>query len=67
MMKNDNVMPITRIVTEILPRCAVSVVQISPCSNQYRVYMEISQGAMATVTLSALAARDLNAFNIGRY
>jgi hypothetical protein len=33
-MRNDKPIPEIRIATDIFPRCAVSVVQISPYSNQ---------------------------------
>jgi len=64
MMRNEETMPTTRIVTEILPRWAVSVVQISPCSSQYKVYMDSIHGVVATAIFSARRTRDSSAFGM---
>lgn len=42
--------------TDVLPRCGVSGDQISPYSSQYKVYIEMTQGAPVAIILSAVRA-----------
>jgi len=46
--------------TEAFPRCGVSVVQISPYSSQYSVYMDITHGVKAIAVSSTRRAMDLS-------
>ena len=55
-------MPSIRTITDNFPRCAVSLVQISPDSSQKSTYIESNQGTNATAALSADPALALTEF-----
>ena len=60
-------MPAAKTSTDIFPRCAVSVVQTSPYSSQYKKNAEITQGVNANAILSACCKRVFKESDIPIY